>query len=81
MSSVELVDRARAALAQPEPEGVTYENWRHELNERLWDSYKTVGYQGEEFMYDSDFGIAFDAICDAVLQRYARPTIEPVSWS
>jgi hypothetical protein len=73
-----LLDCARVALAKPEPEGVTDEDWRHELNGRLWDSYKTIGYQGEEFMYDSDFGIAFDAICDAVLQRYARPAIHPV---
>jgi hypothetical protein len=72
---------ARTALAQPEPEGVTDEDWRHELNGRLWDSYKTIGYQGEEFMYDSDFDIAFDATCDAVLQRYARPAIQPVPVS
>jgi hypothetical protein len=75
-----VVLRARAALeAQPEPEGVTDEDWRHELNGRLWDSYKTIGYQGKEFMYDSDFDIAFDAIYDAFLQRYARPAIQPVA--
>jgi hypothetical protein len=74
-------NRTRAELAKPEPEGVTDEDWRHELNGRLWDSYKTIGYQGEEFMYDSDFDIAFDAICDAVLQRYARPASHPVPVS
>jgi hypothetical protein len=76
-----LINDARAALAQPEPEGVTDEDWRHELNGRLWGSYKTIGYQGEEFMYDSDFDIAFNAICDAVLQRYSRPAIQPVPVS
>jgi hypothetical protein len=75
----ELVSAAH--LAQPEPVAPTDEDWRHELNGRLWDSYKTIGYQGEEFMYDSDFDIAFDAICDAVLQRYARPAIHPVPVS
>ena len=53
--------RARALLAQPEPEGVSADEW-DALVERAWDKYKTVGYQGELFMYDSDFGNALDFV-------------------
>ena len=32
------------------------------LVERVWDKYQTVGYQGERFMYDGDFGSALDLV-------------------
>jgi hypothetical protein len=51
------IDRARAALAEPKP---TFdENWEM-LKEQLWYKWKTKGYQGEEFMYDSNFDQAMD---------------------
>jgi hypothetical protein len=39
------------------------------LEEKLWNEYKTIGYLGEEFMYDSSFG---HALTDyrAVLERW-----------
>jgi hypothetical protein len=57
----ELCIRAGALLAQPEPEGVSADEW-DALVERAWDKYKTVGHQGELFMYDSDFGNALDFV-------------------
>jgi hypothetical protein len=71
----ELAPRARAALAQPEPEGVTDEEWEA-LKERAWDRYRTVGYQGELFIYDRDFDTALDDVRQK-LARFARPTTEP----
>jgi hypothetical protein len=68
--------RARTALAQPEPEGVTDEEWCV-LKMRLWEQYETVGYQGERFMYDADFYTALD-VARQEITRHARPTIEPV---
>jgi hypothetical protein len=64
--------RARAALADEpavpqgrEPAAVTGrpsdEEW-DALVERVWDKYQTVGYQGERFMYDGDFGSALDLV-------------------
>ena len=71
------LDRSDAtALAQPEPEGLTDIEWE-DLKERLWDQYQSVGFQGERFMYDSDFDNAFDAARQK-LARWSRPTIEPV---
>ena len=64
------------ALAQPEPEGVTDEEWCV-LKMRLWEQYETVGYQGERFMYDLDFYTALD-VARQEITRYASPTIEPV---
>jgi hypothetical protein len=57
----ELCIRADALLAQSEPEGVSADEW-DALVERAWDKYKTVGHQGELFMYDSDFGNALDFV-------------------
>jgi hypothetical protein len=67
--------RARALLAQPEPEGVSADEW-DALVERAWDKYKTVGYQGELFMYDSDFGNALDFVRKE-LAPWGRPTPQP----
>ena len=66
------VNRARAALADEpavpecsEPAAVTGqlsdEEW-DALVERVWDKYETVGYRGERFMYDGDFGSALDLV-------------------
>jgi hypothetical protein len=73
------VNRALAALAQPEPEGPTDEEWEA-LKERAWDRYRTVGYQGELFIYDRDFDTALDDVRQK-LAHYAHPTIEPVPVS
>jgi hypothetical protein len=51
------LDRARAALAEPQQGAPSDEEW-DTLVERLWDQYETAGYQGERFMYCSDFGTA-----------------------
>jgi hypothetical protein len=78
--SFRLLERARAALeAQPEPEGPTDAEW-DAMKERLWDQYETIGYQGERFMYDSDFSTAFD-VARAVLARWGTPTAQPVPVS
>jgi len=61
---------------QPEPQGPTDEQW-DAIKDRLWDSYDTLGYQGECFMYKGDFDTALDAARQE-LTRFARPTIEPV---
>lgn len=48
-----------------EPAAVTSEPSDEEwdaLVERAWDKYQTVGYQGERFMYDGDFGSALDLV-------------------
>ena len=76
---IPLVDRARAALAEPEPEGPTDEEW-DAIKDRLWEQYETVGYQGERFMYDADFYTALD-VARQEITRYARPAIEPVPVS
>jgi hypothetical protein len=63
-----------AALAQPEPEGVT-EEW-DAIKDRLWRHYETTGYQGERFIYQGDFDTALD-VARQELARFARPAIEP----
>jgi hypothetical protein len=66
-------------LAQPEPVGPTDEEWEA-LKERVWNHYRTVGYQGELFIYDGDFDTALD---DARREftRYSRPAITPIPVS
>ena len=57
-------------LATPPPEPPTDEE-RLALQEKLWGKYKTIPYQGEEFMY----GDAFEsALSDyrAALERWGR---------
>jgi len=39
------------------------------LKEKLWNKYKTIGYLGEEFMYDSSFGHALSDY-RAILKRW-----------
>ena len=41
-----------------------------QLEEMLWDRYKTLGFQGEEFMYDHSFGFALADFARAVLARW-----------
>jgi hypothetical protein len=64
--------RARTALAQPKPAGVTDEQW-DAIKDRLWDKYETVGYQGERFMYQGDFDTALD-VARKGLTGWGRPT-------
>jgi len=66
----ELIAFARAALATTPPEPPT-DDELDALEEKLWNKYKTIGYQGEEFMYDSSFG---HALTDyrAVLKRWGQ---------
>jgi hypothetical protein len=68
-------DRARALLAQPEPEGVSADEW-DALVGRAWDKYRTVGHQGELFMDDSDFCNALDFV-RSELAPWGRPTPQP----
>jgi hypothetical protein len=75
-ADADLIARARAALAQPEPEGLTVEQW-DAIKDRLWDKYETVGYLDERFMYQGDFDTALD-VARKDLARFARPTIKPV---
>ena len=75
-ADADLILRARAALAQPEPVGGKREMWE-DLKERLWDQYQTVGYQGERFMYDGDFGTAFD-VARQELARWGHHTSQEV---
>jgi len=75
----ELLARVQAALAQPEPEVLADEEWEA-LKDRLLDRHKTVGYQGEVFIYDRDFDVALDDVRQE-LDRYARPAIKPVPVS
>jgi hypothetical protein len=75
----DVLEKARLALTQPEPVAPTDEEWE-DLKERLWNQYETIGYQGERFMYDSDFGTALDLVRQE-LTRYARPAIQPVPVS
>ena len=70
-----LFDRAEKALATPPPEAPTDEE-RLALQGKLWGKYKTIPYQGEEFMY----GDAFEsALSDyrAALARWGRPATPP----
>ena len=64
---------------QPVAEGPTDEEW-DALVTRAWDQHQTVGYQGERFMYDSDFGNALDFV-RRELARWGRPTPQPVPVS
>ena len=75
MSSVEKTEKLMDAMAAtrtaleatspPEPptekELMELEEELIELEEKLWDKYKVIGYQGEEFMYDDGFEYA---LCD-----------------
>ena len=65
------VENAKAALdATPPPEPPTDDELLA-LKEKLWDKYKTIPYQGEEFMY----GDAFEsALSDyrAALERWGH---------
>jgi hypothetical protein len=63
--------RARALLAQPEPQGPS-ELELEAIELKLWDKHRTKGYMGEEFMYDNDFSAALDEY-RAVLARWGRP--------
>ena len=74
-----VLSTAADLLSQPEPEGPTDEEWEA-LKERAWDRYRTVGYQGELFIYDRDFDTALDDVLQK-LAHYAHPTIEPVPVS
>jgi hypothetical protein len=59
--TADVMHRTRVLLTQPESERVSADEW-DALVERAWDKYKTVGHQGELFMYDSDFGNALDFV-------------------
>jgi hypothetical protein len=60
-----------ASVAQPKPVAPTDEQW-DALKERVWGQYQTIGYQGERFMYDSDFDTALDVVRQK-LARYGTP--------
>ena len=56
----ELIACTDAALAIPPSEPPTEEELMA-LEKKLWDKYKTIPYQGDEFMYDDGFEYA---LCD-----------------
>jgi hypothetical protein len=60
-----------AALAE-QPVAPTDEEL-DQLEEMLWDRYKTLGFQGEEFMYEHSFGFALADFARAVLARWGQP--------
>jgi hypothetical protein len=66
-----VIARARALLAQPEPQGPS-ELELEAIELKLWDKHRTKGCMGEEFMYDNDFSAALDEY-RAVLARWGRP--------
>jgi hypothetical protein len=61
-----LLNRARAALAQPEPQGLT--------DEELWELYDEMGGVPEDSAWCLNYA-------RAVLARWGRPAIEPVPVS
>lgn len=69
-AAAEIVDRARIELATPPRELPTDEEL-NALEKKLWDEYKTIPYQGDEFMYDDDFRYA---LIDyrAALERWGK---------
>jgi hypothetical protein len=69
---------ARAALAQPEPQGPS-ELELEAIELKLWDKHRTKGYMGEEFMYDNDFSAALDEYRDLLAQP--APVVVPVPVS
>ena len=72
-SAVKSIDRARTALAQPEPEGVTDEGLIAAYNSGL----EGFTYKPKPKSMTSREWIHLEGL-RAVLTRYARPTIEPV---
>ena len=52
-----LANDVRAALATPPPAPPTDEELLA-LEKKLWHEYKTIPYQGDEFMYDDGFRYA-----------------------
>lgn len=74
----DFVPTARAVLARYGNSRVTVsdEEW-DALIERIWDKYETVGYQGERFMYFSDFDTAMDTMRKE-LASYAHPAPVPM---
>lgn len=76
----ELATEARAYLAAPEPAtGPAEEEWEA-VKERLWDQFRTVGYQGEQFVYDLDFDAALDGVRQA-LARCGHHPPQPIPLS
>ena len=61
---------------EPEPDRVVKlsptDEELYELQENLWNTYKTLGYQGEEFMYEHSFGFALDDFARAVLAKWGQ---------
>ena len=76
---LKMANRNRHPTPQPEAEGVSADEW-DALVERAWDKCKTVGYQGELFIYESDFCFALDFVRKE-LARWGRSTPQPVAWS
>ena len=64
----------------PELVGPTDEEL-HQLEEMLWDRYKTLGFQGEEFMYDHSFGFALADFARAVLAHWGTSNLTQVRSS
>jgi hypothetical protein len=74
-----LINRARAALAQPEPQGPTDEELCKffRANDDLMRHCEAGTDWDEPLMTEHEF----PAVARAVLTRYARPAIEPVAVS
>ena len=65
-----LVKRARAELATPPPKPPTDEEL-NALEEKLWDEYKTISHQRDEFMYDDGFRYALSDY-RAALEKWGK---------
>jgi hypothetical protein len=82
----DLLDRARAALAQPEPEGVGDVQIMELMPQQLQKDLATVsrlaahgaGPDVGPGLFRVSLNTGIIEHCRAVLTRYARPTIEPV---
>jgi len=68
---VEFLRQGTVHAQAAQPVGPTDEEL-HQLEEMLWDRYKTLGFQSEEFMYDHSFGFALADFARAVLARWGR---------
>jgi hypothetical protein len=82
----DLLDRARTALAQPEPEGVTDIQIMELMPQQLQKDFATVsrlaahgaGPDVGPGLFRVSLNTGIIEHCRAVLAHYARPTIEPV---
>ena len=69
-----VIDRARAALAQPEPQGPTNERLTWLWNHLQVSRRQLMALRGENCLDDTDY----QQFARSVLKQWGRPAIEPV---